>query len=113
MRVEVAKLDKEAAEHKKQALILEGEGEAKKKELIIKADGALKEKLAAYVEVNDKWARAYATRKVPAAVFSGDGSGSSDTDASTSAFARMMQLQMMQQRAASLCLWATGYCSTV
>lgn len=55
-RRDVAKLDKEAAEFWKQEQILKGEGEAKRKKLVMQADGALDKKLAAWKEVNAKYA---------------------------------------------------------
>ena len=55
---EVAKLDKEAAEFKKQELILLGQGEAERKKLVMNADGALEKKLEVYKEVNLRYAEA-------------------------------------------------------
>jgi regulator of protease activity HflC (stomatin/prohibitin superfamily) len=95
MRVEVAKLDKQAAEHTKQALILEGEGEAKKKQLIIAADGALQQKLRTYEQVNGLWAKAYSTRKIPQVMMGG--SGVDGVDQSAAQFSQAIQLMAMKQ----------------
>jgi len=75
-RMEVAKLEKEAAEFEKQKQILLGEGEAKRKKLVMTADGALDKKLEAYKEVNLAYAKAIATyggNWVPSVVMGGDG----------------------------------------
>lgn len=55
---DVAILQEVAAGHKKQALILEGEGEAKKRQLIMAADGALDKKLAAVIRIDSMYAEA-------------------------------------------------------
>lgn len=62
-RLEVAKLDKESAELKKQKDILEGQGEAEKRKLIMSADGALEKKLQAWVEVNKVYATEFSKQK--------------------------------------------------
>lgn len=62
-RLEVAKLDKEAAALKKAKDILEGEGEAEKRRLIMGADGALNVKLDAWVKVNQVYAAEFAKQK--------------------------------------------------
>jgi hypothetical protein len=63
--LEVAKLEKQAAEFTKQRDILLGEGEAARKRLVIEADGALDPKLKTIREINQVWAEAYSSRKVP------------------------------------------------
>lgn len=60
---EVAKLNKEAAEFKKQEQILLGQGDAERKKLIMSADGALDKKLDAYKEVNANYAKAISEYK--------------------------------------------------
>lgn len=73
---EVAELAKEAAEFKKQEQILLGEGEAARKRAVMEADGALKEKLEAYVRVNQMYAdalRGYGGSLVPHIVMGGPG----------------------------------------
>jgi hypothetical protein len=60
---EVAKLNKEAAEFKKQEQILLGQGEAERKKLVMSADGALDKKLEAYKEVNANYAKAISEYK--------------------------------------------------
>jgi regulator of protease activity HflC (stomatin/prohibitin superfamily) len=64
-QLEVAKLEKQAAEFTKQRDILLGQGESEKKRLILEADGALDPKLKTIKEINQVWAEAYASRKVP------------------------------------------------
>lgn len=54
----VATLNRQAAEQTKQKLILEGEGESTKRKLIMAADGALAIKLQAWKEVNGLYANA-------------------------------------------------------
>lgn len=58
--LEVAKLQKDAAEFKKLRDIAEGQGEAEKKRLILEADGALAQKLEAYIKVNQLYAESIA-----------------------------------------------------
>ena len=77
-KMEVAKLDKVAAEYTKQKEILLGEGEATRKRLVMQADGQLKVKLDAYIKVQGLWADAvakYGGNWVPQTVLGG-GSGS-------------------------------------
>lgn len=95
MRVAVAMLDRDAAAFTKEALILEGEGEAERKRLIISADGALKEKLAAYTEVQNMWAMAYSKRAIPQVMMGG--SGVDGVDQSASSFSQAIQLMAMRQ----------------
>jgi len=57
-RLDVAKLDKLAAEQYKEEQILKGQGEGERKKLVMQADGALQQKLAAWVDVNTKYAAA-------------------------------------------------------
>ena len=62
-KLEVARLDKQAAEQVKLKLILEGEGEAEKRRLIMSADGALTQKLDAYKYAIDRMASAIEKQK--------------------------------------------------
>jgi len=62
-KLEVARLDKQAAEQVKLKLILEGEGEAEKRRLIMGADGALTQKLDAYKYAIDRMASAVEKQK--------------------------------------------------
>lgn len=57
-RLEIARLDAQAAEQYKRQQILIGEGDAQRKQLVMAADGALDQKLKAYVEVNAIYAEA-------------------------------------------------------
>ena len=80
-KLEVARLDKQAAEQVKLKLILEGEGEAEKRRLIMGADGALTQKLDAYKYAIDRMASAIEKQKwVPEIQMGGTG-----TQASTGA----------------------------
>jgi regulator of protease activity HflC (stomatin/prohibitin superfamily) len=81
---DVAKLEQEAAGYKKQALILEGEGEAQKRHAIMQADGALTLKTDAWKEVNLAWAKAFTgVRLVPEVqLATGGGGGGGNTAAS-------------------------------
>lgn len=83
-RLEVARLDKKAAAEQKQANILDGEGLAAKRRLIIQADGALKQKLEAWVRVNERYAAAIENYKgnwVPTVSMGNKDSGASQNAA--------------------------------
>lgn len=72
-----------AAELNKQALILEGQGEAEKKRLIMNADGALDKKLEAYIKTQAMWAEAfkgYGGALVPSTVMGGGYQGNAATN---------------------------------
>jgi len=78
-KLEVAKLERQAAEQTKLKEILLGEGEAQRKKLVMTADGALEKKLATYTEVNKLYAEAigkYTGQWVPSIVMGGSSSGS-------------------------------------
>jgi hypothetical protein len=62
-QLEVATLQKRAAEQNKLKNILEGEGEATKRRLIMSADGALQVKVNAWLEAQRIWADAVAKQK--------------------------------------------------
>ncbi len=75
-RRDVAKLDLDTADLRKQEQILLGEGEARRRELVMSADGALDKKLEAYLEVNRMFAdaiRGYQGAWVPSVVMGGNG----------------------------------------
>ena len=82
---ESAKLLRDAAELTKQKNILDGQGEAEKRKLIMTADGALTQKLNALIQMNDRWANAFAThhnRLVPdTVIINGNESGKGQTTA--------------------------------
>jgi regulator of protease activity HflC (stomatin/prohibitin superfamily) len=83
-KLEVAELDKKAAEQTKQKEILLGEGEARRKELAMQAEGALEQKLKAYIEVNKVYADAiskYTGAWVPTIVMGSGASGKSGSGA--------------------------------
>jgi hypothetical protein len=72
------KLVMEAAEYRKKALILEGEGEATKRRLILQADGALSIKLDKWLESQKVWAQAFAQYQgqlVPTTIMGGSFNG--------------------------------------
>jgi regulator of protease activity HflC (stomatin/prohibitin superfamily) len=76
---EVAALDVQTAQLRKQENILLGEGEAAKRRLAMQADGALDRKLTAWVQVQTAYADAIAKYQgnwVPGVVFGGDGKSS-------------------------------------
>ena len=64
-KLEVARLEREAAEQEKQKQILLGQGEAEARRLVMSADNALDARLAAYVEVNKAYANALKDIKQP------------------------------------------------
>lgn len=82
-RTAVAQEAVKAAELNKQALILEGQGEAEKKRLIMNADGALDKKLEAYIKTQAMWAEAfkgYGGQLVPSTVMGGSYQGNAATN---------------------------------
>lgn len=76
---EVAAVELEAAKLEKQRQIELGTGESERRKMILAADGALDKKLEALVNINDKWADAFAKRQVPGVVMGGKGGGDNDT----------------------------------
>jgi hypothetical protein len=75
-RLEVASLERKAAEQNKLKNILDGEGIAARRRLEIQANGALEQKLDAYVKVNQAYAEAigkYQGNWVPTIVMDGTG----------------------------------------
>ncbi len=77
-KLEVAELDRQAAEQQKQREILLGQGEATRKQLVMEADGALKQKLDAWVQVNKYYSEAiskYQGNWVPQIITGGSGNG--------------------------------------
>jgi regulator of protease activity HflC (stomatin/prohibitin superfamily) len=79
--LEVAKLNKKAAEFTKQEQILLGQGEAERKKLVMKADGALDKKLAVFKEVNFRYADALGKNKLVPEVMMGANGSSTTTGA--------------------------------
>ena len=82
-KLEVAKLDTQAAAQFKLAETLRGEGEAARRRLVMEADGALEKKLQAYMEVSKLYAAAIQNYKgnwVPNVVMGGgNGNGTHPT----------------------------------
>jgi len=77
-RLEVADLDRQAAEQKKQEQILLGTGEAERKRLVMSADGALTQKLESWVKVNELYATSISNYKgawVPSIIMGGGNAG--------------------------------------
>ncbi len=71
---DVAELDKQAAEFEKQKLVLLGEGEASRARAVMQANGYLPERLAAWKEVNIRYAEEIGKQpQVPSVVVGGDG----------------------------------------
>lgn len=62
--LQVANLNTKTAEARKNAMRLEGEGEAARRTAIMSADGGLDKKLSAYVEVNKAYAEAMSKGKM-------------------------------------------------
>lgn len=101
----VAKLNREAADQTKQKLILEGEGESTKRKLIMAADGALAIKLGTFERVNAAYAQAwkeYRGNIVPGVVFGGAPSGNGNNavglvDLLTTKLAKDLSLDMSLQ----------------
>lgn len=76
-QLEVAQLATQAAEQKKLAEILLGEGEAMRRKLVMDADGSLDRKLEAWVNVNQAYAQAIGMHQgswVPSVVMGGPSS---------------------------------------
>lgn len=74
-KLEAAQLETQAAEQKKLAEILMGEGEAMRRQLVMAADSALDAKLSAWVAVNTAYATSignYTGNWVPSVVFGKD-----------------------------------------
>jgi hypothetical protein len=93
-------LMRDAAKFKKEEEILLGQGEAERKRLVMSADGALKQKIEAFILVQDKWANAFAQRNVPSAVFVQGGradGGASDQDGMSLAFQNMLSVLTLKQ----------------
>lgn len=93
MKLEVAKLETQAAEQKKLADIALGEGEAKRRTLVMEADGALEKKLEAYVAVNNSYAEAIAKHQgnwVPSVVMGQGAAGQANGNAATDLISLLM-----------------------
>ncbi len=77
-RLDMARLDAQAAAQERQANILRGEGEATRRRLVMQADGALQQKLEAMVRINQSYAENFAKytgQWVPSVVMGDGGSG--------------------------------------
>ena len=71
-KLEVARLERTAAEQEKMKLILLGEGEATRKRLVMGADGALTQKIDALVRINEIWAKEVSKQKWVPEIMMGD-----------------------------------------
>jgi len=94
-RYEVAKKNRLAAAEYKEQQILIGMGDAQRKELILKADGALTQKLETYIQVQKAWANAYAQRKVPSLMMTGNSNPKGDS--ASLDFSNAMQLLVAKE----------------
>lgn len=82
-RLEVAKLDKDAAEQYKQKKLLEADADATYRKRVMEADGALQQRLDAQVKINQYYADALKSHPgpwVPSVVMGGQGSSGSASD---------------------------------
>jgi regulator of protease activity HflC (stomatin/prohibitin superfamily) len=93
---EVARLAKEAAEFKKQELILLGEGEAARKKLVMAADGALEIKTNALIAIHKNYADAFSKQSLVPEIVIGS-SGGSNSGANASALVDMMTAMTARQ----------------
>ncbi|MCH7938575.1 MAG: hypothetical protein IID13_02385 [Candidatus Marinimicrobia bacterium] len=93
--LEVARLERQAAEETRQRDILLGQGEAERKRLVMAADGALAQKLETFEKIQGQWAAAYAQRNVPQLVMGAGADGG--TDRATMDFSQAMQLLVAKQ----------------
>lgn len=98
-KLEVAKLEKKAAEQEKQRDILRGQGLAEKKRLVMSADGALKQKLETMVQINKHYADAYRERKVPQVYMAGGQSGVQNPDDEFTRFMNMINIKVAKDLA--------------
>ena len=94
-RLEVARLEKEAAKETKEKEILLGQGEAERKRLVLAADGALKQKLETFEKVMQFFAQAYASRAVPSWVW-GSGGPTGGSDAHFVSFLQTLQAKFLK-----------------
>lgn len=76
-KLEVAQLAAQEAEQYKRAQTLIGEGDAAKRRLVMQADGALQQKLEAWVQAQEAWAKAFAEYKGAVVPTIQSGSGAS------------------------------------
>ncbi len=92
IRQERAQILLETARIDAQAKQVSADAAAYEKTAILEADNALAQKLAAYVEVQQVWAEAFANRKVPTTVF-GAPEGGVGTDGDISRFIDLLTMQ--------------------
>lgn len=96
---EQARIQKEAsaillekAEIDAKAVKVSADAEAYRKKKIITADNALTQKIDAEVRIQEIWAKAFASRKVPQYVFGGNGNVPSGSDTEVNNFMKLMTL---------------------
>jgi hypothetical protein len=93
-RLEVAQLDRAAAEEYRQEQILIGQGDGERRRLAMAADGALDQRLEALKEINRVWAAAIGDKAlVPNVVMGGTNGG----QGSAMDFINLMMVQLAQQ----------------
>ena len=94
-----AQIEVDTAELRRQATILEAEGEAEARRLLLEADGALEQKLAALIEIHKHWADAYTKqRPTPDMVIGGNG----EAGTSAQSFMDLIMLRTLQDLAVDL-----------
>jgi hypothetical protein len=103
-QLEVARLDRQAAEEYRQQQILIGQGDAERKRLTMQADGALQQKLATLEKINGMWASAWGGMKWPEVVMG----GANGTEPATAATDLVNLLVAQQSRALGLDLGVRG-----
>ncbi len=93
--LEVATLNKAAAEQTKAKLVLLGEGEAEARRLKLAADNALEYKGEIYLKSQEVWAQAYKDRKVPQIIMGGGGNGAANQDDATQMWMQAMAVKTL------------------
>lgn len=95
-KLEVATLERQAAEQNKLKNILDGQGEAEKRRLIMDADGALSLKLDAWVQSQKAWATAFQNYNGNITPYWVSGGGYQSTNGIND-FMNMMMMQSAKQ----------------
>jgi len=109
--LEVATLAAKTADQKKQAAILEGEGQAKARTLILAADGALQQKIDALVKIQGLWANAFSQYKgnvVPGVIMGGNANGQAAGNTGVQDFMNLMTANALKDLQLKLDVPATA-----